>query len=364
MKKINWWTVKFGRQEINEISKSIMNKNISQGLQTKRFENEIGRILKKKYVTATVNGTTAILMSMMVAGIKPGDEVIIPNRNWIACVNAAYLLRAKIVLVDCLPNKQVVDIDKIEKKINRKTKIIIITYLNGTSVDIDRIKKIIKRKKSKALIIEDSAQALISKNPKTKKYLGTTSFAGCFSLSVSKIIATGQGGFIISNDKKSYDALQIFRTHSTKDINLPKFDKFGFNFRYNDILASFGLVQLKKLSLNKRKAIEIYEKYIKRLSDLKEINFIDVDTKRGEVPVYVEALVKNRGSLVNYLNRYGVYPRLFYKSMSNVSYLKNKESFINSDNFEKNGIYFPSGPGLKTKDQEFVIKKIRDFYKR
>ena len=363
MKKINWWTVKFGRQEINEISKSIMNKNISQGLQTKRFENEIGRILKKKYVTATVNGTTAILMSMMVAGVKPGDEVIIPNRNWIACVNAAYLLRAKIILVDSLPDKQVVDIEKLEKKINRKTKIIIITYLNGTSVDIDRIKKTIKRKKSKALIIEDSAQALISKNPKTKKFLGTTSFAGCFSLSVSKIIATGQGGFIISNDKKSYDALQIFRTHSTKDINLPKFDKFGFNFRYNDILSSFGLVQLKKLNSNRLRAIEIYKNYIKKLKDINEIKFLFIDTKNGEVPVYVEAIVRNRNSLVKYLNKYGIYPRLFYKSMHNVAYIKNSGKFKNSDNFEKNGIYFPSGPGLKKKDQEYVIKKIRDYYK-
>ena len=155
-----------------------------------------------------------------------------------------------------------VDIEKLEKKLIEKLKIIIITYLNGTSVDIDRIKKTIKRKKSKALIIEDSAQALISKNPKTKKFLGTTSFAGCFSLSVSKIIATGQGGFIISNDKKSYDALQIFRTHSTKDINLPKFDKFGFNFRYNDILSSFGLVQLKKLNSNRLKPL----KFIKIIS--------------------------------------------------------------------------------------------------
>ena len=82
---------------------------------------------------------------------------------------------------------------------------------------------------------------------------------------MSKIIATGQGGFIISNDKKSYDALQIFRTHSTKDINLPKFDKFGFNFRYNDILSSFNVIiqQLKKLNSNRLRAIEIYKNYIK-----------------------------------------------------------------------------------------------------
>ena len=362
-KKINWWTVKFGRQEINEISKSIMNKNISQGLQTKKFEKKIANILKKKYVTATVNGTTAILMSMMVAGVKEGDEIIIPNRNWIACVNAAYLLKTKIILVDCLPDKQVVDVDELEKKINKKTKIIILTYLNGTSIDIERIKKTIKKKKSKALIIEDSAQALISKNPNTKKYLGTNSFAGCFSLSVSKIIATGQGGFIVSNDKKSYDALQIFRTHSTKDINLPKFDKFGFNFRYNDILSSFGLVQLEKLNSNRLRAIEIYKNYVNKLKHIKKIKFLHIDYKNGEVPVYVEAIVNKRRSFVKYLNRYGIYPRLFYKSMNNVTYLKNNEKFKNSDNFEKNGIYFPSGPGLKPKDQEYVIKKTIEYFK-
>ena len=295
----------------------------------------------------------------MVAGVKPGDEIIIPNRNWIACVNSAHLLHAKIVLIDCLPDKQTVDLEQLEKKVNKKTKIIILTYLNGTSIDIDKVKKIIKRKKSKALIIEDSAQALISKNPKTKKYLGTTSFAGCFSLSVSKLIATGQGGFIVSNDKKSYDALQIFRTHSTKDINLPKFDKFGFNFRYNDILSSFGLVQLKKLNLNRQRAVEIYRNYVKKLEDINEIDFLFIDTKKGEVPVYVEAVVEKRNSLAKYLNRYGIYPRLFYKSMNNVSYIKFLGKFKNSNRFEKKGIYFPSGPGLKIKDQEFVILHVK-----
>ena len=88
-------------------------------------------------------------------------------------------------------------------------------------------------------------------------------------------------------------------------------------------------------------------KYIKKLKDINEIKFLFIDTKNGEVPVYVEAIVRNRNSLVKYLNKYGIYPRLFYKSMHNVAYIKNSGKFKNSDNFEKNGIYFPSGPGLK-----------------
>ncbi|WP_000582216.1 aminotransferase class I/II-fold pyridoxal phosphate-dependent enzyme, partial [Leptospira interrogans] len=106
---IHWWQTTFGEEEINRVVESFRNQNISQGKVTSEFEDNIAQYLGVKYVVATSSGSTALLLSLMAIGVKPGDEVIIPNRTWIATAHAAYLLGAKIVLVDVELNRPILD---------------------------------------------------------------------------------------------------------------------------------------------------------------------------------------------------------------------------------------------------------------
>jgi len=360
-KKINWWKAKFDNNEVINVTKAIKNKNISQGNLTRKFEVKLAKKLKVKYAVLTINGTTSLLMAMMVCNIKSGDEVIIQNRTWISPANAAFLLNAKVKLVEVNSDRPTINLNDLKAKLTKKTKLIVVTHLNGYATDLQKIKSILKKKKSNAYIIEDAAQALGSKYK--NKYLGTQSIINCFSLSMTKLISTGQGGFLTTNNKKIYNKLKLLRVHSLK--NYPhdnKFLNFGFNFKYTDIQASFGLSQLKKFNLNIKKVFKIYSLYLSKLKENDNIKIIKSQIKEGELPIYVEVLIKkNRGKFIKYMNKNNIFCRTFYNSLNEAPYLNIKGKFKNSDNFSRNGVYLPCGPDQKISDINQVIKVINLF---
>ena len=203
----------------------------------KKFEEKNFKILGVPYVVCTTSGSMAMLMALMAYDIKRGDEVIVPNRTWISTAHAPHLLGVKVKAVDVKKNIPIIDESKIIDKISKKTKAIIPVYMGGRYVDFSKIKKIAKRYKLK--IIEDVAQGLFGKN--YNKFIGTDGDIGCFSLSVAKIISTGQGGFLLLKTKK-YEKLLAIRTHGVENaINVQKnWPMPGFNFRFNDILLLLG----------------------------------------------------------------------------------------------------------------------------
>ena len=161
-------------------------------------------------------------------------KYIIPNRTWIATAHAIHLLGAKVVPVDVQEDKPIIDIYKLKKAITLKTKVIIPVHMNGRGSDIEEIRSIAK--KSNIKVVEDSAQAIGSKNK--FGFLGTQSDIGCCSLSVAKTISSGQGEFIVTNNKKLSNKIRAMRTHGVENVKDPKkWNMPDFNFRYTDIQA-------------------------------------------------------------------------------------------------------------------------------
>ena len=138
-KKINWWKAKFDNNEVINVTKAIKNKNISQGNLTRKFEVKLAKRLKVKYAVLTINGTTSLLMAMMACNIKSGDEVIIQNRTWISPANAAFLLNAKVKLVEVNSDRPTINLNDLKAKLTKKTKIIVVTHLNGYATDLQKI---------------------------------------------------------------------------------------------------------------------------------------------------------------------------------------------------------------------------------
>ena len=206
-KIVGLWKICFGEDEIDRIADSIKHEYISMGPVTSNFEEMLAQKLGVLYVLATSNGSSAMLMSLMAADIKPGDEVIVPNRSWIATAHAPLLLGAKIVLVDVEADRPIIDATKIEEKITKRTRAIMPVHLNGRSADMETVNRIAAAYGLK--VIEDAAQAFCSRN--RAGFLGTQSFSGCFSLSINKIISAGQGGFIVARDKNVYEKLKLMR---------------------------------------------------------------------------------------------------------------------------------------------------------
>ena len=323
MKKINWWNSIFTNKDFKELSKAYFNKNISQGAVTYKFEKLISKFLDIKYTIAVSNGSSALLMSLICLGINKNHEVIIPNRSWIAPANACNILGAKVVIADTQEDLPILNVEKIINKITKKTKAIIPVHLNGRSSDMLLLKKIAK--KNDIYIIEDAAQAFGSKNK--FGFLGTQSDLGCFSLSVAKIISSGQGGFIVTNTKKYADKLRLIRTHGVAQVeNIEKWKNIGFNFRITDLQSALAIQQLYKFNKNKKHLLKIYKIYRDEISNPNFIH-IPVDTNSGEIPVYNEFLVKNRKKAIKILLQNNIITRPFYPDILSADYLfKNNKS--------------------------------------
>lgn len=356
---VSWWRTNFGREEADLIADSIADERISQGEVTADFERRISRVLDIPYVVATTSGSTAILMSLIAAGIGPGDEVIVPNRTWIATAHAPLLLGAKVVLADVEKERPLLDADSLKGKITSRTKAVIPVHLNGRSVNMPAINKIAQKHGLK--VIEDAAQAFCSKNK--SGMLGCQSFAGCFSLSVAKLISTGQGGFVVTRDRAVYERLKLMRTHGVSDLIDVSYTRPGFNFRFNDILASIGIVQLSRLSERIKKVKGIYDRYMKSLQGMDFLKLILVNTTSGEIPIYVEALCPVRNRLLRFLSKNKIQARPFYPDLNKAKYLGDRCSYPNSAVFGEQGLFLPCGPAQSLKNIDSVLKALAEFGK-
>ena len=353
---ISWWHTSFGEEEIQHIAKSIRNGNVSQGKVTVQFERELAEFLEVDHVITVSSGTTALLMALMAIGVVPGDEVIMPNRTWIATAHAVHILGAKVVLVDVEPNRPIIDVTSIEQAITSKTKAIIPVHMNGRSANMRSIRKIAR--KYKIHVIEDAAQAIGSCNK--QGYLGTQSDIGCFSLSVAKTISTGQGGFAVTSNKRLASKMRAIRTHGVENVKDPKeWVMPGFNFRFTDVLASIGIEQLKRLPDRIDHQKTIYSTYAEKLKGT-PFQLIPVDLPAGEVPVYNEFLVEDRTKWIKRLEAEGIESRPFYPNLDKASYLGEQNlDFPNSRKYGLEGIYLPSGPEQSLQNIQYTIQCIK-----
>jgi perosamine synthetase len=359
MANISWWRTNFGEDEIRRIADSIRHEHISQGTVTAEFERSLAELFGVPYVVATTNGSMAILMALMAIGLKPGDEVIVPNRTWIATAHAPMLLGARVILVDVEKDRPIIDAAQIEGRITPRTKAIIPVHLNGRSAAMREINAIAE--KHGLCVIEDAAQAMASRN--SDGFLGTQSHMGCFSLSVAKIISTGQGGYITTKDEALFRKLQSIRTHGVSDPINAVWRELGFNFRFTDILASVGLAQIERLRERIEKVKAIYARYAAVMPELSFLKFLPVNLEAGEIPIYIEVLCPERDRLVEFLAQRGIQTRPFYPNLNVAPYFENAGNFPRSEVYGKQGLFLPSGPTQSPENIEKVLDALREFRK-
>ena len=359
MRKIPWWQTEFATGEAKAASAAISAGRLSQGPIVLEFENCLRDYLGVRNVVATTSGSDALLLSLWAAGIRPGDEVLVPNRTWIATAHSVLLLGAVPIVVDTDIDRPTISLADLERKLSEKTKAVIPVHLNGMDAHIDDVIDFGNRYKLK--VIEDAAQALGSKDL-SGAFLGTKSLAGCFSLSVAKVISSGQGGFIASNDDEFAMQLRLMRTHGVENVVEPKsWSRPGFNFRFTDVLASIGIEQFKKLDSRLNRLRQIHQKYEDGLVSISGVNLIDVHISQGEIGPYIEVLCEDRQALIEHLSNFGIETRTFYPDLDNAEYLNHNGGNVNSKRFGREGLYLPSGPSLTDAQVDFVIKAVSNF---
>jgi perosamine synthetase len=357
--QIPWWQTSFDNGEDVAVSDSIKSRHISQGPITKKFENKLAEYLGVPEVIATSSGTSALTLALMGSNIKPGDEVLVPNRTWIATAHAVQILGAVPVFVDTEVSLPIMQLSELDKFITPLTKAIIPVHMNGRGVDMETLNDFASERG--LIVIEDAAQAFGSKDLKGN-FLGTLSSAGCFSLSVAKIISTGQGGFIATKDLELASRLRNLRTHGVENTIEPeKWIAPGFNFRFTDVLASIGIVQLGLMEKRKAYAREIYVQYLSALSASSNCRIIPLQDY--ELGPYIEVIVDNRSAFREHLLLNGIETRPFYPDLSSAPYWKNRNyiELVNSKIFANHGLYLPAGPSITENQIDKVVDIILKF---
>ena len=252
----------------NELDEALIRTAESQyfilGPEVEKLESSISSYLKCKYAVGVSSGTDALLIALMAIGIKPGDEIIIPDYSFFATAGVVSRLNAKPVFIDSEILTYNIDVSKIEKRITPKTKAIIPVHLYGQSASMEEILYIAKKHNLK--VIEDGAQA-IGAQYKNGNFVGSIGDIGCFSFFPSKNLGCfGDGGIVTTNNEELFERLKILRVHGSKPKYYHKY--IGGNFRLDAIQAAVLNVKLpyldiwsEKRRLNAKLYVDQFVKY-------------------------------------------------------------------------------------------------------
>ena len=328
----------------------------------KDFEEALANYLGIKYVSSCSSGTAALHLSLLGLGIGPGDEVIMPSLSYIATANAVSYVGATPVFIDVDISTWQIDHRLVEKKITKNTKAIMPVHLYGGVPDLKSIQKIAKKYKVK--IIRDSAEALGSKyNNQNSTNFNDVSILSFFP---NKVITTGEGGAVCTNNKKLYDSIEKFKSHSLKGSVEYLHSDIGYNYRMSSMSASIGFPQIKRIDDYVSKKKLLYEEYKTELEPI-GFEFQNFDSaSESSYWLIATKVPKNisRNKLKKYLFNNQVETRNVFIPLHlqpPYKHLLNNDSFENSIEISNRGICLPSSPGLNKKDFNFVVNTIKNF---
>jgi len=242
------------------------------------FENKFKNYFKSKYALGVTSGTSALRVALATLNLKPDDEIITQSFTFVATVEAIVEARAIPICLN-IDETLNLDPDELKKKINKKTKAVIVVHMLGVPAKILEIRKICKERS--IILIEDTAWGCGA--TVNKKFLGTFGDIGTFSFDAAKTLTTGEGGMIIFRNKKNYKLAKAWHDHGHE--NNPKLNRWedsrsssGFNYRMNELQAAVGIAQLKKL----KKIVKIQNNNLKVI--WKSIKNIKGLKRRYEIP--------------------------------------------------------------------------------
>tara|TARA_B100001123_G_C15344050_1_gene1036195 strand:- start:4741 stop:5868 length:1128 start_codon:yes stop_codon:yes gene_type:complete len=366
-KKIPVFDFKLGEKEKEFVNDCLNTSSIAQGFYVKKFEEEFSNFVNCKHGVTTTSGTTALHLVCATLGIKHGDQVLVSTSTNMACAFSVDYCGAIPIPVEIEEDTWQMDINKIEEKINEKTKAIMVVHLFGQSVDMDPILKISKKYNLK--IIEDCAEAH-GVEYKGKK-VGSIGDMGAFSFYANKTFTCGEGGMVVTNSDELASKSRSLKNLSYGKVNRFIHEDIGFNYRLSNTSAAIGLGQLlqrDKIFLEKKR---IYQRYKKNLENVKgvKIPVIKKWVTKHIMWVFNIYLDNNfpitRDQLMKKLEEENIETRTAFAPINKQKILVKKYGFFKESDCPKanyimdNGLYLPSGNTITNEEIDFICNKIK-----
>jgi len=334
---------------------------ISEGKMAEKFLEELRALTGAKYAVLMPNATLALFVALKLAGVREGDEVIVPAFTYIASVNPILMLGAKPVFVDVDIRDANIDTRLVEKHVTDKTKAIVPVHLFGRAANMGIIRNV--SEKYGLIIIEDAAEAIGARYE--GKHVGTLGDMGCLSFFAEKTIAIGEGGAILTNDEKHFENLSYFRNQGRLTRGEYIHPRIGLNFRITDLQCALGVAQMHKFEEIVAKKTLHYEIYKAALADVRQITFFQTFRYSNHVPYLVNILAEDKATLKQHLLQNGIPCRdMFYPMPRQPCFgpTSAEGRFRNSDHIYSHGLSLPIH-GMLSKEQIVTIcEEIRSFY--
>ena len=351
-----------GDNEIQYVTDAIKSGWVSSlGKYIDLFEEKFAKYCGTKYAIATSNGTTALHLTLASLGIKSGDEVIIPNFTFIATANAVKYTGAKVVTVDINQDSLCISTKAIISAITPKTKAIIPVHIYGHPAEMDSIIRIAK--KNKLFVIEDAAEAHGAEI--NNKRVGGIGDAGVFSFYGNKIITSGEGGMITTNDQTLYEKIRYLRDHAMSKDKKYWHTEIGFNYRMTNLQAALGLARFYRIDeiITKKKQIfSWYKNYLNGELNLK-LNFERNGVKNVFWVICVEINginEKERDDLIKKLKNKNIDSRPYFYPISDMPMYDECDTPITHSTY-KRGLNLPSYFDLNENQVEYICKSLKEF---
>ena len=251
--RLGWPDV--GQPELDEVSGVLESGMLTMGPKVAEFEAELARACEVEHALAVTSGTAALHLAVLALGLEPGDEILVPAYTFPATGNVVTLAGLKPVLVDVDPETMNIDPAKVE--VGPRTKAVLAVHLFGRPAPLEDLP-------GELLVLEDAAGALGAK--RRGRACGGLGLIGCLSFHPRKIVTTGEGGAVTTNDARIAEEVATFRNHGWRSLVPPDMPAPGLNYRISDILCAVGLPQIRRLDELLAERTRVAEGYSERLA--------------------------------------------------------------------------------------------------
>lgn len=332
----------------------------SEGPFVRRFEQEFADYIGVSQAGCAVcNGTAALETALYAIGVKPGDEVIIPDFTIISCALACLRLGAVPVLVDCEPRYWGMDVHAVESKITPKTRAIMAVHIYGSPVDMDPLLDL--RKRYGLAIIEDIAEA-IGVTYRGKR-CGSLGDVAAVSFYANKLVSCGEGGMVLSSSNEIMERARSYRNLCFGKEERFRHNDIGYNFRMTNLQAAVGCAQLEQIDTFLRIKAKNGARYAESLANRTDIRFMEFPPfASGVYWMYCIEVREEARSVLRKLQAAGIGSRPFFLGLHAQSVLKGKVvatgNYPCSDYAFQHGLYLPSGLTLTDEEIDRIIKTL------